>query len=49
LHRRAARQHGVVSPICQIIIAAMIAAIKTSALRIVALDEGNWCCRSGLN
>jgi len=27
----------------------MIAAIKASALRIVMLDEGNWCCRSGLN
>jgi hypothetical protein len=49
LHRRAARQHGVFSLISQIIIAAMIAAIKASALRIVAPDEGTWCCRSGLN
>jgi hypothetical protein len=48
----------------QIIIAAMVAAIKHSAgvapgvsdprangcaLRIAVLEEGNWCCRSGLN
>jgi hypothetical protein len=33
----------------QIIIAAMIAAIKARAPRIVALEEGTWCCRSGLN
>jgi len=64
LHRRAARQHGIVSPMSQIIIAAMVAAIKHSAgvapgvsdprangcaLRIAVLEEGNWCCRSGLN
>jgi hypothetical protein len=35
--------------VSQIIIAAMIAAIKASALRIVAREEGTWCCRSGLN
>jgi hypothetical protein len=39
LHRRAARQHGVFSLMSQIIIAAMIAAIKTSALHIVVPDE----------
>jgi hypothetical protein len=40
---------GVFSLMSQIIIAAMIAAIKASALRIVVPDEGTWCCRSGLN
>jgi hypothetical protein len=33
----------------QIIIAAMIAAIKASAVRVVAPQRGAWCCRSGLN